>query len=107
MNYGQEYVQGIVIQRSEKGSAFQQTVEATVDEQGTIKATLPGGIKEVVVTAVSKEGQPVEVEELPEASEEYENLIYLYASNYYVCSESDGEYNWVKLVPETAEEPEE
>ena len=48
--YGQEYKQGIVIQHSDKGSAFQETITAEIDGEVEINAKLPGGIKKLNLT---------------------------------------------------------
>ena len=49
MELGQEYKQGLVIQRSDKGSVFQEVVDATIaiSEEKAIEAQYDGGIKKV------------------------------------------------------------
>lgn len=49
MKLGQEYKQGLVIQRSDKGSVFQEVVDATIaiGEEKAIEAQYDGGIKKV------------------------------------------------------------
>ena len=54
---GQEYKQGLVIQRSDKGSAFQEIVTATIEGEVEINAKLPGGIKKLNLTGGGG-GQP-------------------------------------------------
>ena len=101
---GQEYKQGLVIQRSDKGSAFQEVVNATIGAAGKIEATLPGGIKEVNVTTTEESGKPVVVENLPEAGEDYVGLVYNYNGADYVCKETEENvYAWVEQVDKGSE----
>ena len=52
MSYlGQKYDRGIVVQRSEEGSAYQEVVEATIDGETEINASVPGGIKKLNLTS--------------------------------------------------------
>lgn len=46
---GQKYKQGIVIQRSEEGSAFQQKKEFNISGTESLEPTVSGGFKEVIV----------------------------------------------------------
>lgn len=46
---GQKYKQGIVIQRSEEGSAFQQKKEFNISGTESLEPAVSGGFKEVVV----------------------------------------------------------
>lgn len=101
---GQEYVSGIVIQRSDKGSAFQEVVDATIAASGDIEANLPGGIKKVNVTTTEETGTPVEVTELPEAGEDYKDKIYECDSKIYICEETATDtYAWVEQVNKGSE----
>ncbi len=103
---GQEYKQGLVIQRSEKGSAFQEVVDTTIGKEGVIETQYSEGIKKVIVKTTEESGKPLEFEELPEASEDYVGKFALYANNYYLCTEEDETYLWVQYAP-VAEENEE
>ena len=104
MKLGQEYKQGIVVQRSEKGSAFQEVVDATIGAEGVIEAQYDGGIKKVTVETSEKSGEPVVVEELPEATEELEGLVYKYNDAIYVCAEIAADtYGWVEQVDKGSE----
>lgn len=47
---GQKYEKGLVIQRSEEGSAFQEDVDVTVDGDTEITPKVGGGIKKVNIT---------------------------------------------------------
>mgnify|MGYP003302484968 CR=1 FL=1 len=50
---GQKYNRGIVIQRSEDGSAFQEVVDVDIDSTETsLESNLPSGIKKVNISAV-------------------------------------------------------
>ena len=106
MKLGQEYKQGLVIQRSDKGSAFQEVVDATIGAEGTIEAQYDGGIKKVTVETTEESGKPLEFEELPEASEDYVGKFALYANDYYLCTVEDETYSWVKYVPATEDDGE-
>ncbi len=48
---GQKYDKGIVIQRSEEGSAFQENVDVTVDGETEVTPKVGGGIKKVNITS--------------------------------------------------------
>ena len=99
MKTGQEYKQGLVIQHSPEGSAFQEVISATIDENGIFEAKLPGGIKKIDVSTTIKAGEPVEVTALPEAGADYEDLVYSYNNSLYVCKEtSEDVYVWVEQV---------
>ena len=98
---GQEYKQGLVIQRSDKGSAFQEVVDATIGDEGILEATLPGGIKKATVTTSESTGSPMEFDELPEAAEEYVGKFAVCESKFYHCEETEGDeptYAWVEYV---------
>lgn len=47
---GQKYDKGLVIQRSEEGSAFQENVDVTVDGDTEVTPKVSGGIKKVNIT---------------------------------------------------------
>ena len=98
MKLGQEYKQGLVIQRSDKGSAFQEVVNAKIDAEGTFEAKLPGGIKKIEVETDIVAGAPVVTDELPEAGEDYEGKIYKVENTLYICVDAGDEtYAWKEL----------
>ena len=97
--YGQKYEHGIVIQRSSEGSAFQEIVTAQISEEGTVDATLPGGMKKVNVATSIEAGAPVVVTELPTAGEDYEGLVYKVGNDIYLCEETTTDtFEWIKQV---------
>ena len=104
---GQEYKQGIVIQRSNKGSAFQEEINGKIDAEGAFEPKVPGGFKKVDVETTIEAGKPVAVNELPEAAEEYEGLVYKVEDTMYICVEDDETYAWkeLEIKAEVEEEP--
>lgn len=76
---GQKYIQGIVIQRSSDGSAFQEKKIVNATESGTITPSVSGGFKEVVVNG-GPGPQPsvptIELLELYDINDELIDLLY-------------------------------
>ena len=97
---GQEYKQGIIIQRSPEGSAFRENRQVVFGQSAEIYPNIPGGIKHIDLETSIIKGAPLEVDELPVASEEYSNLVALVqGTTYYVCLDNgDGTYSWYEYV---------
>jgi len=97
---GQEYKQGIILQRSNLGSAFQEKRNIIIEQEESIDEKLPAGIKEIIVSTSIIEGEPLHLDELPVAEEKYSGVVAIVNNIYFVCLEdSEGNYAWYEYVP--------
>lgn len=96
----QKYRNGLVIQETGNVSAFMERPVIKVSGDMQAEMRLPAGIGAVhIVDASGQQGQPIKVAteaDLPVASAEYENKIYLVedGNKYEICKAVGEGYEW-------------